>query len=181
MEQKIDPKDSELIEAVKRHDRSAQRRLYERFAPTMFSICLRYMPSRDDASDMLQEGFIKVFTAIEKYSFMGSFEGWMRRIFVNVCLEQLRQADPLRQGVPLDDPLVADEADPNALDQISADDLMGIIAQMPTGFRTIFNLFAIEGYSHREIGEMLDIAESSSRSQYTRAKRYLQQKVGERY
>ncbi|MGL4411993.1 MAG: RNA polymerase sigma factor [Bacteroidales bacterium] len=169
--------EQELIEAVRRNDRAAQRQLYDRFSPKMYSICLRYMENRDDAADMLQEGFIKVFTSIERFSNLGSFEGWMRRIFVNVCLENIRQTNILRQGVPIEESEVIEDYDHSVLDRMSADELMVLISEMPPGFRTIFNLFAIEGYSHKEIAEMLGIAEASSRSQFTRAKRYLQERV----
>ena len=142
--------EKELIEACKNNDVRAQKLLYETFARKMMSVCLRYADNREMAEDFLQDGFIKVFSSIRSYSYEGSFEGWMRRIFVNTALEK-----------------------------ISADELMELIAQLPPGFRTVFNMFAIEGYSHREIAETLNINESTSRSQYTRAKRLLQKWIKE--
>ncbi|WP_419484920.1 RNA polymerase sigma factor, partial [Barnesiella intestinihominis] len=127
----------------------------------------------------LQDGFIKVFSSIRSYSYEGSFEGWMRRIFVNTALEALRKNDLLRNGVELNALEPQQEADYSAVEKISADELMELIAQLPPGFRTVFNMFAIEGYSHREIAETLNINESTSRSQYTRAKRLLQKWIKE--
>ena len=131
-------------------------------------MCLRYADNREMAEDFLQDGFIKVFSSIRSYSYEGSFEGWMRRIFVNTALEALRKNDLLRNGVELDALEPQQEADYSAVEKISADELMELIAQLPPGFRTVFNMFAIEGYSHREIAETLNINESTSRSQYTR-------------
>ena len=129
--------------------------------------------------NFLQDGFIKVFSSIRSYSYEGSFEGWMRRIFVNTALEALRKNDLLRNGVELNALEPQQEADYSAVEKISADELMELIAQLPPGFRTVFNMFAIEGYSHREIAETLNINESTSRSQYTRAKRLLQKWIKE--
>ena len=127
----------------------------------------------------MQDGFIKVFSSIRSYSYEGSFEGWMRRIFVNTALEALRKNDLLRNGVELNALEPQQEADYSAVEKISADELMELIAHLPPGFRTVFNMFAIEGYSHREIAETLNINESTSRSQYTRAKRLLQKWIKE--
>ena len=143
------------------------------------SVCLRYADNREMAEDFLQDGFIKVFSSIRSYSYEGSFEGWMRRIFVNTALEALRKNDLLRNGVELNALEPQQEADYSAVEKISADELMELIAQLPLGFRTVFNMFAIEGYSHREIAETLNINESTSRSQYTRAKRLLQKWIKE--
>ena len=160
-----------LIEACKNNDASAQKLLYETFARKMMSVCLRYADNREMAEDFLQDGFIKVFSSIRSYSYEGSFEGWMRRVFVNTALESLRKNDLLRNGVDLDSLDPQQEADYSAVDKISADELMELIAQLPPGFRTVFNMFAVEGYSHKEIAHALNITESTSRSQYTRAKK----------
>ena len=141
----------------------------------MMSVCLRYADNREMAEDFLQDGFIKVFSSIRSYSYEGSFEGWMRRIFVNTALEALRKNDLLRNGVELNALEPQQEADYSAVEKISADELMELIAQLPPGFRTVFNMFVIEGYSHKEI----NINESTSRSQYTRAKRLLQKWIKE--
>ena len=171
--------EKELIEACKNNDVRAQKLLYETFDRKMMSVCLRYADNREMAEDFLQDGFIKVFSSIRSYSYEGSFEGWMRRIFVNTALEALRKNDLLRNGVELNALEPQQEADYSAVEKISADELMELIAQLPPGFRTVFNMFAIEGYSHREIAETLNINESTSRSQYTRAKRLLQKWIKE--
>ena len=171
--------EKELIEACINNDDRALKLLYEPFARKMMSVCLRYADNREMAEDFLQDGFIKVFSSIRSYSYEGSFEGWMRRIFVNTALEALRKNDLLRNGVELNALEPQQEADYSAVEKISADELMELIAQLPLGFRTVFNMFAIEGYSHREIAETLNINESTSRSQYTRAKRLLQKWIKE--
>lgn len=168
-----------LIEACKNNDTSAQKLLYETFVRKMMSVCLRYADNREMAEDFLQDGFIKVFSSIRSYSYEGSFEGWMRRVFVNTALESLRKNDLLRNGVDLDSLDPQQEADYSAVDKISADELMELIAQLPPGFRTVFNMFAVEGYSHKEIAHALNITESTSRSQYTRAKKLLQKWINE--
>ncbi len=171
--------EKKLIEACKNNDASAQKLLYETFARKMMSVCLRYADSREMAEDFLQEGFIKVFSSIQSYNYEGSFEGWMRRVFVNTALESLRKNDLLRNGIGLDSLDPQQEADYSAVDKISADELMELIAQLPSGFRTVFNMFAVEGYSHKEIAQALNITESTSRSQYTRAKKLLQKWINE--
>ena len=143
------------------------------------SVCLRYGSNRETAEDLLQEGFIKVFSAIGSFEGSGSFEGWMRRIFVNTALEYLRKNDILKESVEIDNTEVLQEVDYSAIERISADELMELIAELPPGFRTVFNMFVIEGYSHKEIGDALGITESTSRSQLTRAKRLLQKKLEE--
>lgn len=171
--------EKKLIEACKNNDARAQKQLYETFARRMMSVCLRYAGNREMAEDFLQEGFIKVFTSIQSYNYEGSFEGWMRRIFVNTALEALRKNDLLRNGAELDTLDTQQEADYTTVDNISAKELMELIGQLPPGFRTVFNMFAVEGYSHREIAQALHITESTSRSQYTRAKRLLQKWIKE--
>ena len=165
--------ETQLIEGCKQHNPKAQKALYDTYARKMMSVCLRYGSNRETAEDLLQEGFIKVFSAI------GSFEGWMRRIFVNTALEYLRKNDILKESVEIDNTEVLQEVDYSAIERISADELMELIAELPPGFRTVFNMFVIEGYSHKEIGDALGITESTSRSQLTRAKRLLQKKLEE--
>ena len=171
----------QLIEGCRKGDRRAQKALYETFSRKMMSVCLRYVSDWETARDLLQEGFVKVFTHIDSYTGNGSFEGWIRKIFVNSALEYLRHADVLRESTDLDQTAEVAQTDSSPLSDISAAELMQLIQSLPTGFRTIFNLFAIEGYSHKEISERLHITESTSRSQYTRAKQLLQRKVNALY
>lgn len=173
--------EKQLIEGCKKGNRLAQKELYEMFSRKMMGVCLRYSNDRETARDLLQEGFVKIFMNIEAYSGTGSFEGWMRRIFVNCALEYLRKSDVLREASDLDNSAELTEPDASVVEQLSAQDLMGLIQRLPAGFRAVFNLFAIEGYSHKEIGEMLHITESTSRSQYTRARQLLQRLVKDLY
>lgn len=171
----------QLIEGCRKGDRRAQKALYETFSRKMMSVCLRYVSDWETARDLLQEGFVKVFTHIDSYTGNGSFEGWIRKIFVNGALEYLRHADVLRESTDLDQTAEVAQTDSSPLSDISAAELMQLVQSLPAGFRTIFNLFAIEGYSHKEISERLHITESTSRSQYTRAKQLLQRKVNALY
>ena len=169
--------EQQLIEGCRKGDRRAQKALYETYSRKMMSVCLRYVSDWETARDLLQDGFVKVFTHLDSYNGNGSFEGWLRKIFVNSALEYLRHADILRESTELDQTAEGTQADSSPLSDISAAELMELVQSLPTGFRTIFNLFAIEGYSHKEISERLHITESTSRSQYTRAKQLLQRKV----
>lgn len=173
--------EKQLIEGCRKGDRSAQKELYEVFSRKMLGVCLRYSNDRETARDLLQDGFIKIFTNIGTYSGSGSFEGWMRRIFVNCALEQLRRNDVLRDASDLDNSAELTEPAASVMDRLSAEELMAVIQKLPAGFRTVFNLFAIEGYSHKEIGVLLNITESTSRSQYTRARQLLQRTIKDLY
>jgi len=170
----------ELIAGCKEGKSWAQKAIYDLYAPAMMSVCVRYVTDRETARDLLQEGFIKLFTKIDTFSGAGAFAGWVRRIFVTTSLEHLRQNNALKQSYNIDEVgynLENDEV--SAIDQISADDLMQCISQLADGYRTIFNLYAIEGYSHAEIAEMLRISEGTSRSQFMRARKILQKTISE--
>lgn len=173
--------EDQLINGCRKGERLAQKELYDKFSRKMMGVCLRYTTDRETARDLLQDGFIKIFTNIESFSGVGSFEGWMRRIFVNCALESLRKTDILRDAADLDNSAELIEPDASVTDHLSAQELMAVIQKLPPGFRTVFNLFAIEGYSHKEIGEMLNITESTSRSQYTRARQLLQRTIKDLY
>jgi RNA polymerase sigma-70 factor (ECF subfamily) len=142
------------------------------------SVCIRYVTDRETARDVLQEGFIKLFNKIDSFSGTGAFGGWVRRIFVTTALEHLRQNDALKHSANLEDVgNYIENVEETVLQKISADDLMNCIAALADGYRTIFNLYAIEGYSHAEIAEMLGITEATSRSQFMRARKILQKNV----
>ena len=154
-----------------------QSKLYNIFAPKMYGLCLRYSASVEDAQDLLQEGFIKVYNNLGNFKWEGSFEGWMRRIFVNLALDKYRSKISL---LSIDE--VAENQEPsdneiNALDSISEKEILELIRQLPDQYRMVFNLYVIEGYSHKELGEMLNIRESTSRSNLARAKMILKEKV----
>jgi RNA polymerase sigma factor (sigma-70 family) len=152
----------------------AQRELYNRYSPKMLSVCYRFSQSREDAEDMLQEGFIKVFTHIHTFGNKGAFEGWIRRIIVHTCINVLKRNKKFNDSVDLEN-VVQIQIKDNIHSLIQAKQVVECIRLLPVGYRTVLNLYAIEGYSHREIGEILDIEESTSRSQYTRAKAMLEQ------
>ena len=167
-----------IIAGCKRGESAARKELYELYAPVMLSVCARYVNDRETARDLLQDGFIKVFTKIDTYSATGPFGAWVRRVFVTTALEHLRKYDTLRSGVRMDDcEGQVEDKDASILDRLSADDLLGCISRLPNGYRTVFNLYAIEGYSHKEIAAMLHIQEASSRSQFIRARKTLQEIV----
>lgn len=170
--------EQELITAVRRGEAKAQRELYERFAPTMFAVCNRYAPDSDTAKDLLQDGFVKVFTKIDSYAGTGSFEGWMRRVFVTTCLEFLRQKHALKFASSIDDQEIqvsGNEA--SVVEQLSANELMDLINSLSDGYRTVFNMYAIEGYSHAEIAKELGVTEVTSRTQFMRARVVLQRMI----
>ena len=173
--------ETQLINGCRKGDRLAQKELYERYSRKMMGVCLRYVNYRETARDLLQDGFVKVFTSMDSYSGIGSFEGWMRKIFVNCALEYLRKSDVLRESTDLDNTAELIQPDASAISNMSAAELMQLVQELPAGFRTVFNLFAIEGYSHKEISDMLNITESTSRSQFTRAKQMLQKRINALY
>ena len=169
--------EKQLIEGCINGDRRAQKALYEKYSKRMMAVCLRYVKDTEDARDLLQEGFIKLYTNIHKFSGDGSFDGWVRKIFVNCALERLRQNDILKNAGDISETDYADIPDETAVTNMSSDEIMMYVKSLPDGFRTVFNLFAIEGYSHKEIGEILNITESTSRSQYMRARKILQKMI----
>lgn len=169
-----------LIRRCREGDRSAQRTVYERLAPKMFALCRRYMGDRDSAEDILQEGFITLFSKLDTYSGEGSFEGWARRIFVNTALMSLRKTDFLKDSNDLESVQDISPTAPQVFDDIGYNELLAIIESLPDKFRTVFNLFVIEGYSHKEISDLLGITESASRSQLQRARVMLQNKIKKR-
>ncbi len=168
--------EAQLIKALRKADQKAQRQLYEKYASRMLGVCRRYISDPMAAEDILVEGFMKVFDKIDQFKSEGSFEGWIRRIMVNEALGYLRQQKRSLEDVSLDE--AHGIADFEQADQsLQAEEMMNMIGTLPTGYRTIFNLYAIEGYSHAEIADMLGITESTSKSQLHRARALLQQLV----
>ena len=157
----------QLIKALRQEDARAQRQVYEKYGPRMLGVCFRYLGDEMTAEDVMVEGFLKVFGKIDQFNSEGSFEGWIRRIMVNEALGLLRK----RKQMPED--ILSDEAanipDYNYADQnIETQELLNLIEQLPVGYRTVFNLYAIEGYAHSEIAELLGITESTSKSRNRR-------------
>lgn len=169
--------ESELIAACKKQERSAQREIYERFSPRMLSVCLRYASDREKAKDLLQDGFVTVFSKIGSYNGDGSFEGWMRKVFVNTSLMELRKKDVLRDTQDVTELRGNAPFTDNVLEKIEGKVILNLISQMPPGFKAVFNLSVFDGYSHAEIAKMLGISEGASRSQLSRARIWLQEKI----
>ena len=169
----------ELISRSKENDRKAQQGLFDFLAPKMFAVCLRYVGDRDTAQDILQDGFITLFAKLDTYGGEGSFEGWARKIFVNTALMYLRKTDALKLSTDIEEARRLSSDDPSALQKIGYQELLRLIAELPPGFRTVFNMYVVEGYSHKEIGEALGISEVTSRSQLQRARKMLQDKIKE--
>ena len=154
---------------------AAQRELYNRYSPKMLAVCFRFAHNREDAEDMLQEGFIKVFSQIHTFQNKGAFEGWIRRIIVHTCINHLKKNKRFSENIDIlhaGSVQIREESVPSI---VQAKQIVDCIRILPVGYRTVLNLYAIEGYSHKEIAGMLDIEESTSRSQYTRAKQMLEE------
>lgn len=149
---------------------AAQEALYAYFSPKMLGVCYRFAKNREDAEDMLQEGFIKVFSQIHQYRNEGAFEGWIRRIVVHTCINILKKNKKFSDSLDITFASGVGIREENIPSIMQAKQVVECIRALPVGYRTVLNLYAIEGYSHKEIGQMLDIEESTSRSQYTRAK-----------
>ena len=172
--------DHKLIEACIRGDRAAQKALYDRLAPRMFPLCIRYIGDRAQAEDILQDGFVTLFTHLSSYKGEGAFEGWARRIFVTTALMSLRKKDALKMSDDLEAARGLKTDTASQIQNIGYKELMNLIMTLPPGFRTVFNMYAIEGYSHKEIGQMLGITETTSRTQLSRARIWLQEKIKKR-
>ncbi|CAG0994076.1 MAG: RNA polymerase sigma factor [Bacteroidetes bacterium] len=166
--------DEQLVEGCVKKQALAQKALYDKYSRRMLGVCLRYASSTDEAQDILQDGFIKVFDKIEAFNAKGSLEGWIRRIMVNTALDNFRKNKKHMNQTDVDDVKYLLKADNFVVESLEAKALLKIIQTLPTGFRTVFNLYAIEGYSHKEIGVMLDVSEGTSKSQYSRARAYIQ-------
>ena len=164
-----------IFQGCLKNQAAAQRELYNRYSPKMLAVCYRYAHNREDAEDMLQEGFIKVFSQIHTFQNKGAFEGWVRRIMVHTCINNLKKNKRFNESVDIiyaSSVQVREESIPSI---VQAKQVVECIRLLPIGYRTVLNLYAIEGYSHKEIGEILEIEESTSRSQYTRARQMLEE------
>src|SRR5688572_22701817 len=161
-----------LIERCKAGDSRYREVLYKKYCRKLMGICFRYSKNREEAEDYLQEGFYKIFKSLEGYKSEGSFEGWMRKILVNTILESIRRKQILFTETDLSN-LLEEPSHEDGWNIYNAKELVNLINQLPDGYRVVFNLYAVEGYSHREIGEKLGINEGTSRSQYAKARKQL--------
>jgi RNA polymerase sigma-70 factor (ECF subfamily) len=165
-----------LAKACCQGDGKAQRLFYEKFAPIMYPLCLRYVREVSEAEDVMISGFMKAFDKIDSYSGKGSLGGWLRRIMINQALGHLRKNKTMYLTVDIE----TVEYQSNLTwpeDHLEAEDLIKLVCQLPLGYRTVFNLYVIEGYSHKEISGLLEISENTSKSQLSRARGWLQKQL----
>jgi RNA polymerase sigma-70 factor (ECF subfamily) len=166
-----------LINKVLKGDAKSQESLFNIYAPKMMGICKRYIKNHDDAQDVFQEGFVMMFNNLSRLENIDSFDFWIRRIFINASLQHLRRNHVIVQDIEEVYDYQCEEED--AVSQLSAKEILALLNQLPLGYKTVFNLFVVEGYSHKEIGETLGIEEATSRSQLAKARRMLQDKISE--
>lgn len=169
--------EKQLIANCLQGDRNAQRKLYELYSGKMMGVCLRYCKDKETAKDLLHDGFLKVYTHLDSFEAKGSFEGWMRRIMVNTALEYLRKKSDEGYNMDIEEAFTLTSDDYGVLEKMQAEELIKTIQRLPDTYRTTFNLFVVEGYSHKEISEVMNITESSSRVYLTRAKQMIQQMI----
>ena len=165
--------ETDLIRGCIEGNRRMQEALYSRFSPRMYAVCLRYAGNAEEAEDILQEGFIKIYKKLDSFRGEGSFEGWIRRIFVNTAIEHFRKKRYL-QTVSEKEENTIEGNDISVLDKMAAKDIIALIKELSPGYRTVFNMYVVEGYTHKEIADMLGISEGTSKSQLSRAKVILQ-------
>ncbi len=170
--------EKQLIEGCKKRLPKYQKGVFDRYAGKMLAVCRRYARHEMEAEDMMQDGFVKVFRYIDTFGDKGSFEGWVRRIMVNTALKHCSKSSFKKETIGVET-MPENSINPEVFAKIGTDELMNLIQSLPTGYRIVFNLYAIEGFSHKEIAENLGIGESTSRSQLVKARRILKQKVEE--
>jgi len=175
-ERNLNITESDLISGCLEGDRRMQTELYRRFSPRMYGVCLRYAANAEEAEDILQEGFIKIFKKLDSFRKEGSFEGWIRRVFVNTAIEHFRRKKYL-QPITDKEENTLEGKNFSALDDLAEKDILALIRELSPGYRTVFNLYVVEGYTHKEIADMMNISEGTSKSQLSRAKVILQDMV----
>ncbi len=169
--------EQQILEGCQRQDRKAQQALYDRYAPKFFGLCKRYIKSKEDAEDVLIEGLYKAMKNIHSFRGAGSFEGWIRRIIVNEALMFLRKKHNFNLTVEISN--IEMKSNVSVVDELAAQDILNLMNRLPTGYRTVFNLYVIEGYKHREIAEILGISINTSKSQLILAKKRLKQLISD--
>jgi RNA polymerase sigma factor (sigma-70 family) len=165
----------ELIKGLQKGDGKAHKFVYDQYAGIMLGICLRYLKNQMDAEEVMLTGFVKIFQNVGQFEHKGSFEGWMKRVVINEALGFLRKKEPLHLAIEKDHIQLPSEA--SAESDLAVEDLLNLLHELPAGYRTVFNMYAIEGYSHKEIAEMLDISEGTSKSQLSKARALLQKRL----
>jgi RNA polymerase sigma factor (sigma-70 family) len=169
--------DQELAKGCMEGRREAQQLLWKTYSRKMMSVCLRYCDSRQEAEDVMQEGFIKVFDKIGQWQGSGPLGGWIRMVMVNTALTHIRSTNKWRNSMDLDAAEDLDSSEVDAVSKMGEEVLMKLVESMPVGYRTVFNLFAIEGFGHKEIGDMMGVSENTSKTQFLKAKNWLKKKL----
>jgi len=171
--------EDQLIERCRNNDRAAQKLLYDKYAGLMLAICRRYVFERSEADDILMEGFLKIFTKIGEFEGRGSFEGWMKRIFVNTAITNYHKSSKHNKNhYDIEDVYITKSEKPAyGESEFTQDELFNIIHALPEGYKLVFNMYALEGYKHKEIAELLGIDINTSKSQYSRAKKLIRKKL----
>lgn len=173
--------DHDIIKGCLEGKAEAQKKLYERYAPKLWPVCLRYAKNQMSAEDIMQEGFIRIYKYLEYYKGEGSFEGWLRRTMVNTAINYYKKNLKNNDERDIDTVYNLSNHDVDAVSKMTADEILSVIQKLPDGYRTIFNLFIIEGMPHKEIAEKLGISENTSKSQLSRARVILQEKIKKIY
>lgn len=169
--------EEKLIKRCLENDANAQAELYRCFAPKMFGICLRFTRNKMEAEDVLQDGFIKVFTYLKDFKNEGSLEGWIRRTMINTAINYYKKMLKKMNEMDIDQTDIPAADEETAVDRMSNDELLKLVQELPDGYRMVFNLSVIEGYTHKEIADILNISENTSKSQLSRARSVLQMKI----
>jgi RNA polymerase sigma-70 factor (ECF subfamily) len=169
--------ENELIDGCLNNDRKAQKLLYEKYSSKMFGVCMRYAKSKEEAEDILSDTFVQVFVKLSSFKREGSFEGWIRRIVVNTSITAYRNNLKFNLNDEISEVHQLSDDNETAIDLLNVQQIKSIIQQMPDGYRMIFNLYVIEGYNHREIAELIGINEGTSKSQFSKAKKWLQNRL----
>ena len=170
--------DKELITLCKNGNRLAQRDLFNKFAPKMYVICLRYARHRLEAEDIMQDAFIKVYKNLDQFQFKGSFEGWIKRIMINTALKNYNKSSFQKEQIGIHESY-NESTSAKAYSNLGQTELLNLVNELPNGYKLVFNLYAIEGFKHKEIAEVLNIDEGTSRSQLLKARKVLQQRIVE--
>lgn len=168
--------EKQLIQDALKGNRNSYKTLYDKYAPVMMTVCRRYAKNQQEAEDFLQDGFLKVFKNLHQFQFSGSFEGWIRRIMVNTALKAVTKKSYKNEYVGIED-YQHEPVEAEVISKLNAEEILKLVNDMAEGYRIVFNMYVIEGYSHKEIAEHLNVEESTSRSQLVKARRWLQEKI----
>lgn len=171
--------EEDLVKRCLKNEPKAHEDFYKRFAPKMYGVCMRFAKNQMEADDILQEGFIKIFSNLNTFRNEGSLEGWVRRTIVNTAINLFKKNAKYQKDTGIEQAEIIQNGDEDSLDKISVEELLNLIRELPAGYRMVFNLNIIEGYTHKEISELLAISENTSKSQLSRARQSLQKKISE--